>query len=196
MMLTPSEIPLALASGIDGGPAWPPRFTKLHLLFDDGAELAFTNARRLGRIRLRDDPRSEPPIAKLGFDPHLQMPAPDLFAGLVRRRRVAIKALLLDQGFAAGVGNWVADEVLYQARIDPRRRACGLTHDEIRRLRRCLGRVVDKAVEVDARSEDYPRTWLFHRRWGKKDGTTHRGQRVAYIEIAGRTTAWVPERQR
>jgi formamidopyrimidine-DNA glycosylase len=195
MMLAPSEMPLALASGIDGGPSWPPRFTKLRLTFDDGGELAMTNARRLGRIRLRDDPRREPPIAKLGFDPHLDMPTAAVFTGLVLRRKILIKALLLDQGFAAGVGNWVADEALYQARIDPRRRAAELSEKETRRLRTCLKRIVDKAVEVDARSSDYPKGWLFHHRWGKKDGVKLAGEPVEHITIAGRTTAWVPTRQ-
>src|SRR5262252_9777098 len=39
---------------------WPPRFTKLRLTFDDGGELIMADARRLGRIRLRNDPRREP----------------------------------------------------------------------------------------------------------------------------------------
>src|SRR5262249_6852892 len=48
--------------------AWPPRFTKLHLVFDDGGQLVVADARRLGRIRLRRDPAHEPPISLLGFD--------------------------------------------------------------------------------------------------------------------------------
>lgn len=196
MVLSPSEIPLALVSGIDGGTSWPPRFTKLSLSFDDGGELAFTNARRLGRLRLCDDPRAEPPISKLGFDPLHEMPRPAAFVKLVSRRTVAVKALLLDQGFAAGVGNWMADEVLYQARIDPRRRAGDLSEPEIRKLRKALVRIVAAAVAVDARSADYPAGWLFHHRWGKRAGVLHRGQRVEHLEIAGRTTAWVPSRQR
>ncbi len=32
--------------------SWPPKFTKLHVTFHDGTELAFTNIRRLGRIGL------------------------------------------------------------------------------------------------------------------------------------------------
>lgn len=196
MMLTPNATPLTLASGIDTGPTWPPRFTKLLLVFDDGGEVAMTNARRLGRIRLRDDPPHEPPIAKLGFDPHLSMPAAPAFARLVARRRIAIKALLLDQGFAAGVGNWVADEALYQAGIDPRRRAADLTTAEAKRLRTCLARIVDKAVAVDARSSAFPKTWLFHQRWGKKNDAFVGGERVEHITIAGRTTAWVPTQQR
>src|SRR5205085_12157861 len=40
--------------------SWPPRFTKLRLVFDNGAELVLADARRLGRVRLREDPASEP----------------------------------------------------------------------------------------------------------------------------------------
>ena len=104
-------------------PGWPPRFTKLHLTFADGGELVLADGRRLGRVRLRRDPRKEPPIGLLGFDALLELPTPARFAALVAERGAPIKALLLDQTFAAGVGNWIADEVLYQARIAPGRRA-------------------------------------------------------------------------
>jgi len=50
-----------------------PRFWKCELCSDDGRRLAMPNARRLGRIRLLDDPAGEPPIADLGFDPLLDM---------------------------------------------------------------------------------------------------------------------------
>jgi len=103
--------------------SWPPRFLKLHLTLDDGGEIAFRDARRLGRVRLRHDPRAEPPVSLLGFDALHELPASRTFHELLHPRKAPIKAVLLDQGFSAGVGNWIADEVLYQARIDPRRRA-------------------------------------------------------------------------
>src|SRR5262249_54739517 len=53
---------------------WPPRFTKLQLVCDDGGELVVADARRLGRIRLRQDPAHEPPISLLGFDAHRALP--------------------------------------------------------------------------------------------------------------------------
>ena len=102
-------------------PGWPPRFLKLKLTFDDGGELAMADARRLGRIRLRDDPRAESPVVDLGFDALHELPTPARFLALLRERSAPLKALLLDQTFAAGVGNWIADEVLYQARLSPRR---------------------------------------------------------------------------
>lgn len=188
----PGEATLELASGI-ADDAWPPRFRKIHLWLDDGGQVAMTNARRLGRIRLRHDPEKEKPIAALGFDPHLAMPTPSDFVSRVGRRRICVKALLLDQKFAAGVGNWLADEALYQAKIDPRRIAAELSETEAKRLRAALRRIVNKAVAVGADKSRFPQTWLFHRRWGKQQGMhTARGEAIVHEEIAGRTTAWVP----
>jgi formamidopyrimidine-DNA glycosylase len=173
-----------------------PRFWKVELLADDGTRLAMPNARRLGRLRLLDDPEREPPISRLGFDPLLDMPPPEPFVAALTRRKAPVKAVLLDQSFAAGVGNWIADEVLYHARISPHRRASELTESEARQLRTCLGRIVRKAVEVDADKNRFPRTWLFHHRWGKNaDAVTARKEPIVHETIAGRTTAWVPTRQ-
>jgi formamidopyrimidine-DNA glycosylase len=108
-------------------------------------------------------------------------------------RRVSLKGLLLDQSFAAGVGNWIADEVLYQARLDPRRKADTLDGDEVKRVRSKLGSIIRKAVAVNAEKKRFPRTWLFHRRWGKeKDARMANGDRIEHLTLAGRTTAWVP----
>jgi formamidopyrimidine-DNA glycosylase len=71
-------------------------------------ELAFCDARRLGRIRMASSPLSEPPISDLGFDPILSMPPLGDFRNTVVRRTCPIKALLLDQSFSAGIGNYLA----------------------------------------------------------------------------------------
>ncbi|MAG55830.1 MAG: hypothetical protein CMJ83_06030 [Planctomycetes bacterium] len=173
-----------------------PRFWKIELRAEGGRRVCMTNVRRLGRVRLREDPASQDPIARLGPDPLIDLPGPSAFSAAVRARRCPVKALLLDQSFAAGVGNWIADEVLFQARIDPRRRACDLDDAEARRIRSALVRIVKKAVEVNAEADRFPRTWLFHVRWGKDPGAvTSRGQRLRYDTIGGRTAAWCPDVQ-
>jgi formamidopyrimidine-DNA glycosylase len=195
-------VPEGRALVLAGGPTprvttWPPRFWKLWLEFEDGGELVMVNARRLGRIRLRNDPRAEPPVSVLGFDPYLNRPRLSAFRALLAARKTILKALLLDQTFAAGVGNWVADEVLYQARLDPRRNVTTLTTEEVARLHKALGTVVHEAVRVNAMSERFPKDWLFHRRWGKAEGArTLEGQAIAFATVAGRATAWVPAVQR
>lgn len=196
---TPGGRGVRLVSSGDRDPdgAWPPRFTKLQLAFDDGGRLAFADARRLARVRLRDDPRREPPVSRLGFDALHEVPPPAAFLALLRERSAPLKALLLDQTFAAGVGNWIADEVLYQARLGPRRRADSLSPAEAGRLRARLASVVAFSVRVRSDSDRYPRTWLFHHRWGKDPAArTARGERIVHETIGGRTTAWAPSVQR
>lgn len=71
-------------------------------------EIAFSDARRLGRIRLVRSPLNEPPISELGFDPILSMPLLDDLRASLSKRTCPIKALLLDQSFSAGIGNYLA----------------------------------------------------------------------------------------
>jgi formamidopyrimidine-DNA glycosylase len=185
-----------VSAGHRAAASWPPRFTKLLLTLDGDRTLALTDARRLGRVRLRHDPPAEPPVSLLGFDALNGLPSPRRFAALLAERRAPIKAVLLDQSFAAGVGNWVADEVLYQAGIDPRRPAHRLSTGQVRRLRAALRHVVRVAVGADADSDRFPRTWLFHRRWARAPGVTVRGERLRWATVGGRTTVWAPGAQR
>jgi formamidopyrimidine-DNA glycosylase len=179
------------------GAAWPPRFTKLALDLGNGRALAMADGRRLGRIRLRHEPRAEPPISLLGFDALDALPTPARFHALLGARGAPVKAVLLDQGFAAGVGNWIADEVLYQARIAPRRRASTLSPVEAGRIRAAIRLVVGTAVRVGSDGDRFPKSWLFHRRWGKQAGAFDiRGRAIRHDQVGGRTTAWVPAVQR
>lgn len=193
------EVPLQIESSPrERETAWPPRFTKIHLWMDDGGELVMTNARRLGRIQLQRDPLAERPLSTLGFDPLTGMPRLAEFRRLLSARgQAVVKGLLLDQGFAAGVGNWIADEVLFRAAIDPRRKVAGLTPDEVKALHGAMRFVIEKAVSVDAQKDRFPKSWLFHVRWGKEtNATLPDGAPVEHLTVAGRTTAWVPSRQR
>lgn len=197
--VTPARGPLRLAASgnkeLDR--SWPPKFWKIHLWFDDGAELAMTNSRRLGRIRLREDPETEPPISRLGFDPFYEMPSAKDFGQRLRARKGVLKAVLLDQKFVAGIGNWMADEILYQAKIDPQRRGTELDEAEARRIHAKTKAIVELACRVEADKSKFPRSWLFHHRWGKNaEAKTARGEAIDFLEIGGRTTAWVPTVQK
>jgi formamidopyrimidine-DNA glycosylase len=93
--------------------AWPPKFTKVEVTFEGGVKLAFSDPRRLGRVRLQADPEKEAPICELGPDALLEMMPLAAFTAELGRRGVPVKAALLDQTFLAGIGNYIADEALY-----------------------------------------------------------------------------------
>ena len=180
----------------DESAVWPPRFAKIRLYFDDGGELVMTDARRFARIRLRRSPRHEPPISELGFDPLLDMISQPQFTAALATRRITLKSALLNQRFIAGLGNWMADEIAYQARVDPRTHCSDLTDAECKNIWQAIGEVVRVAVTHNAEDTLYPAEWLFHRRWNLGRGVTPvAGERVEFMTVGGRTTAWVPTRQ-
>jgi formamidopyrimidine-DNA glycosylase len=173
-----------------------PRFWKIELVMEDGTRFAMTDVRRFGRIRLQNDPAAEPPIGLLGFDALEGLPPTRELHRVLARRKAPLKAVLLDQGVFAGVGNWIADEVLYQAALSPRRPAASLTLAEVSRLRQRLHAIVRRAVAARADSDRFPPSWLFHHRWGRNaEARTARAEQIIHETIGGRTTAWVPTRQ-
>jgi formamidopyrimidine-DNA glycosylase len=194
---SPGVLPLALKAHPNPNLEWPPNFTKLNLVFEDGQELAFTDARRLGRVRMLHDPGTEAPVSELGPDAHEERPSlSDFEARLVERSR-GLKALLLDQSFFSGIGNWMADEILFQAGLDPRRRSDGLLPAEQEHLYQALAMVTDTSVNLSADAARFPKEWLFHVRWGRNaTARTSVGEQVEFLRIGGRSTAWVPSRQR
>lgn len=96
----------------------------------------------------RGDYREIPLLLRLGPEPLSEAFAfPGFFRGLKESAR-PLKALLLDQRLAAGVGNIYADEALFRARLSPFRPARSLTEEEARRLYRALREVLAEAVEL------------------------------------------------
>ncbi len=130
---------------VDGGDYWERgrapgdyRYARFSLSFSDGGSLLLVDPRRLGRVRL---------------EPALDLLGPDAAVITLRELRAAIgrgtapvKARLLDQSAVAGIGNLLADQILWTARIDPRRSVRDLTPEDVQRLHRALRRTVDRAV--------------------------------------------------
>ena len=174
-----------------------PKFLKLMLTAEDGRKVAMTDGRRLARIWLGESPESDPAISKLSRDMYLDLPTTGEIHAKVSKKNAPIKAILLDQALFAGIGNWIADEVLYVARIRPSRLGSSLSAEETGNLREAIRFVVNHAVEVGADKEQFPESWLFHYRWGGSKGDDLiEGQQIIREQIGGRTTAWVPSRQK
>lgn len=174
-----------------------PRFLKWQLTTNAGRSVAMTDQRRFAQVWLSENPSQDPRIKKLGPDVYNSPLSAEWLSQTLSKRNAAIKAVLLDQKVFCGVGNWIADEILYQAKISPARPASELNSQEIDRVLSALSHIIELAVSVGADKEQFPKDWLFHTRWGGSKGEDLiDGQSIQRDTIGGRTTAWVPSIQK
>lgn len=152
------------------------------LEFADGGRLALRDKRRLGRALV------EPDFAHIG--PDAAEVSRDVFRERIGRGTMPLKARLLDQRSIAGVGNLLADETLWRARLHPRRAAGELTTDELDHLRRVLRAATRDAIR---KGGVHTGDFIAHRKRGApcpRCGTT-----LERATIGGRTTFWCPSCQ-
>ncbi len=182
------------------GKSWPPRFMIIELIFDDSSKIAYCDPRQFGRIKLRQNPAIEEPVSLLGIDPYIDGVDLQILKGNLKKYKVGIKALLLDQEKVfCGIGNWLADEICYQAGIHPSI-PCHLINDKgIESLQNAISYVITTAVTVNVfnKKKELPSSWLFHHRWSKRDKNVKMedGSKVTFIVEGGRTTAVVLTKQ-
>jgi len=133
----------------------PDAHTHLVLSFkDDGPQVFFRDVRKFGKVSWIAPGAGSPRLARLGRDA-LAFEGEDLFRA-TRRRRVAVKNLLLSQAVVAGVGNIYADEALFDAGVRPTRRAGRVTRAECARIAAAVRRVMLRSIETGGSSiSDY-----------------------------------------
>ena len=155
------------------------RFT---LEFADGGSLVLFDKRRLGRIRLNPD------TAALGPDAERVTPAE--FRQLIMKGTVAVKARLLDQSAIAGVGNLLADEALWRAKVPPATPVGRLQRKDADRLYRALQAALASAI---AQGGVHTGEVIAARRPG---GTCPRcGAEMRHGTVGGRSTWWCSREQ-
>jgi formamidopyrimidine-DNA glycosylase len=164
------------------GPVLRPQWDRFTLHFADGGSLVLRDKRRLGRAVL------DPVIERLG--PDAAEVARAAFRERVGASSAPVKARIMDQSVIAGVGNLMADEALWQARLSPLRPAKLLHADELDRLRNAI-----RAANRSAQRKGGVHTGelIPHRR---RDGVCPRcGAALERATVGGRTTYWCPAEQ-
>lgn len=123
----------------------------LHALFylDDGRILAYKDTRKFGRMNLYDkaaDPFDLPVFDKIGPDVLDDAFNAAYLEEKLKNRRSAIKTALLDQAVVAGIGNIYADEILFQAGLDPRSAASHLDHQDLEKIVEAAKSILEQAI--------------------------------------------------
>ena len=168
------------------------------VLYQRDRALVFTDSRQFGRVQFhrgKDEPvwwnSAIPEIASASF-------RRAFFEDFLNRHgKPPIKAVLLMQSGFSGVGNWMADEILWRAKVLPSKRAGSLTPKERGAIFRATRFVARESLRIMAPDLSDPSTnWLIHERWRDGGKCPRDGTILRRTTIGGRTTAWCPRCQR
>lgn len=193
----------------------PDRFVRARFRFAGDGELRFADTRKFGRIVVAPSDtvgqgaaaaRGAPLHERLGLEPLSRAFTVERFGAMLRARpRAALKPLLLDQTFLAGIGNIYANEALFRARLHPQRRAGTLRAAQIKTLHGGILDALARAIRLRGASiDDYrdgrgrrgrmQREFLVHDREGEPCPRCGRPIRKTYV--GGRGTYWCGQCQR
>jgi formamidopyrimidine-DNA glycosylase len=127
------------------------KHTHVVITFTQGGQLRYVDPRTFGELYVVSKEafaHDAPEIASLGFDPIEDVVAWDTFGAQLVARRVKLKTLLMDQKFIAGIGNIYSDEILWNAGLRPDRSSDTVSTQEVRRLYRSMGEVLQEAIKL------------------------------------------------
>ena len=174
---------LGMAGRIIVDPEDASRWDRFTLEFEDGGRLVLRDRRRLGRAILNPDfSHVGPDAAEVGRAD---------FRRLVGTGSAPIKARLLNQGAISGIGNLLADQALWQARISPLRRVSDLSTEDLDRLRREVRAAVRSAIRKGG-----AHTGRFVEARGRDGVCPRDGHALERGTVGGRTTYWCRQCQR
>lgn len=210
---SPNHIPKL--ESLSGECSYPPPHTHLIINSANGQQACFSDPRRFGSVFVHSyqdgqntttiDEQYIPAFQELAPDAltasSAQISNPDNIVNKFVHQKKGIKAILLDQRqVISGVGNWVADEVLYRSMLHPDQSF--LIISEATKLVSEIQYVLSTAVECLNDGEQLPEHWLFHRRWrgggssGTKNSKDFNGKTISFVKSGGRSSAIVPSLQK
>lgn len=176
------------------------------ILVQKDRQLVFNDPRMFGGVLFSTGPK--PPAWWTAIAPAILSGAftVEAVTGFLKRRgRAPIKAVLLMQERFPGIGNWMADEILWRASIHPQRLAGSLQPAEVKALHRECRFVCRGALKFNAGvggkmppelNAFIPDSWLFNHRWEDGGRCPRTGKPLVREKVGGRTTCWSPAWQR
>jgi formamidopyrimidine-DNA glycosylase len=192
-------IHLGMSGALSSGPSnYKPKIHDHLVLYQEKGSLIFSDPRLFGRVLFHRG--KEAPFWWQNLPPSLlstEVNLTDVMTFLKKHGRSPIKAVLLMQQRFPGIGNWMADEILWRSEIHPSRPAGSLTKEEQKELWKQTVKVAKDALRVIGDNwSNPPNTWLFNHRWKNNGICPKSGVPLIRETIGGRTTCWSPGRQK
>ncbi|OGF25125.1 DNA-formamidopyrimidine glycosylase [Candidatus Falkowbacteria bacterium RIFOXYB2_FULL_47_14] len=179
----------------------PDKHTRVFLEFSDGGRLFFNDMRTFGYMKIVNAEELAAIKEKFGPEPLDRRFDGVFLKNLLNKRKMNIKALLLNQALVAGLGNIYADETLFIAGVDPARAADTLTDKETAKIVKAAkavlragikyrGTTFNSYVDADGHKGDFVRRLKVYGRAGEK--CRRCGGAIRKKKVAGRGTSYCP----
>jgi len=138
-----------------GGTTLPSKYSHIIFTLDNGAFLYYNDLRRFGWIKAvkKDQLMQIPFFKEMGPEPFKDLTF-EKFKKIIFNSSLVIKILLMNQKKIGGIGNIYANDALFEAKIDPRRKAKTLSSQEIKKLYEAILRVLRKSLEYGGSSDE------------------------------------------
>lgn len=153
----------------------PNKFSHVIFDFSDGSRLFFNDTRQFGWVKLVKEKELDSMNAEYGPEPLDKNFTLKYFSDFLGRRATAIKPLLMEQKFVAGIGNIYAAEACFCAGISPRRSANKIKSAEVKKLYNCIKKILKLAIAKKGTSaENYV------------DAFGREGNMISFLKVYGR----------
>ena len=162
-----------------------PKTSRVIFHFANNCGLAFDDQRKFGEIELIKD--LDEFLQNRDLGPDALKISFSQFKAVVGHHRGALKAILLNQGLIAGIGNLYADEILFRSRVHPATDVAGLSAKDVTRLFRAIRHVLEKAIALKTDFNRLPKSWLLTHR-GKRGICPRCGRALKTATVGGRTS--------
>lgn len=180
-----------------------------HLIyhFSDGSRLFHNDLRQFGYVKLIETVQLTDFFKKekLGPEPLSRNFDISIFRNLISKSKAKIKQFLMDQRNIAGIGNIYSDEILWEAKIHPFKKANELTVNELKSLYSAMRKILQKAVKLrgtsirdyrdtEGKSGKYTEVRYVYQREGEP--CPRCGTKIKKVKIGGRSAHFCPACQR
>lgn len=185
----------------------PGKHTRVIFNLDKDATLYFNDIRKFGWMKVvkTNEIDKMPFFKNLGPEPFKDLDE-KLFLKIISSSKISVKPLIMDQKKIGGVGNIYANDALFLAEIDPRRKADKLNQNEGKVLYKSILKVMEKSLKYGGSSENtyvnalgttgnYQRHALVYGKKGEKCSRKD-GGKIEKIFLGGRGTFFCPKCQK
>ena len=177
------------------------------ITFSDDTDLRYHDTRKFGRMNLvlKNDLNKVDAIKKQGIEPISNKLTKEYLYEKIKRKRLPMKTVLLDQTIISGLGNIYADEVLFKSGINPLKKGSDITLDECERIKKSSKEIIEEAIKnggttirsytsslgVTGRFQQFLKV---HKR--ENESCYNCGTTIKRIKVGGRSTYFCPNCQK